>query len=81
MPKKANKTSKKGTTKKANAHLDSHGIRPSVGIIFTLIIALIVTITISVVTINQLKAANSELTTEKLAVFDHPTGTYIQLGQ
>lgn len=78
MPKKTSKTStKKTSTKKTSAQLVSHGVRPSVGIIFTLVIALIVTITISVVSINQLKAANSALSAEKLAIFEHLAEGYV----
>ena len=76
MPKTT--TRSKTKPKKASSSPTSHGVRPSVGIIFTLIIALLVTITISVVTVSNLRAANTELNQAKLAVFDHLAENYIR---
>ncbi|MBQ3293166.1 hypothetical protein IJG93_02600 [Candidatus Saccharibacteria bacterium] len=56
----------------------SHGVRPSVGIILTLSVALIISIVISVVSVSQLKANDSNLASDKLAIFDHLAESYIR---
>lgn len=56
----------------------SQGIRPSVGIIMTLAVALIISIVINGVFIAQLKTNESNLTSEKVAIFDHLAESYIR---
>lgn len=56
----------------------SQGIRPSVGIIITLAIALIISITINVISITQLKTNESNLVSDKVAIFDHLAESYIR---
>ena len=81
MPTKNNKTptkkTKRKTTKKASTTSNNDGIRPSVGIIFALAIALVVSIVFSVVSFNQLKSHNVDLANEKLALFDHLASRYV----
>lgn len=65
-------TKSKAKSKKAVAkNCESHGIRPSVGIIITLSVALLIAIVISVFSIAALKNTNSNLNVAKLDVFDH----------
>ena len=73
MAKKAHKSSKK-----CGANVASSGLRPSVGIIITLAVALIISIVISVVSVTQLKKNSSELVSDKLALFDHLAESYIR---
>lgn len=56
----------------------SQGIRPSVGIILTLSVALIVSIVLNVVSVTQLKTNESNLASEKVAIFDHLADSYIR---
>lgn len=76
MPKKTSKT--KSTRAKQKSSTAPHGVRPSAGIIFTLIIALIVAITIGVVSFNRLKSSDAALANAKLAVFDNIASEYIR---
>ena len=80
MPTKSRKTpakTKSKTTKRTSANSTQNGVRPSFGIIVTLAIALVIAITVSVVSINQLKRFNNELSSEKLELFDHLATSYI----
>ena len=56
----------------------SSSIRPSVGIIFALSVALIISIIISVVSFTQLKTYESDIATKKLEVFDDLAESYIR---
>ena len=56
----------------------SQSIRPSVGIIMTLAVALIISIVINVVSIAQLKTNEANLASEKVAIFDHLAESYIR---
>ena len=78
MSKTTTKPKTKSAHKKASPKHTSNGVRPSVGIIFTLTIALFVAITISVVALSSLRAASTELNQAKLAVFDHLAESYIR---
>lgn len=80
MAKKSNKTTTKAKTKlhTKKATTASHGIRPSVGIIFTLFVALIIAITFAMVSFNQLKSSDTALARAKLAVFDDLAREYIR---
>ncbi len=73
----AKKNTKPKSKKTTSVSKGSQGIRPSIGVILVLIIALIVTITISVCTIQNLKSINSGITSSKLEVFDHLADSYI----
>ncbi len=74
----AKKNTKPKSKKTTSVSKGSQGIRPSIGVIFVLIIALIVAITISVCTIQNLKSINSGITGSKLEVFDHIADSYIE---
>lgn len=79
MAKKSTKPTTKSKTPKAPKTTQAtHGIRPSVGIIFTLFIALFIAITFGVVAYNQLRTTNTNLASAKLAVFDHLASEYIR---
>ena len=54
------------------------GIRPSVGIIITLAVALIISVIINVISVTQLKTNESNLVSEKVAIFDHLAESYIR---
>ena len=56
----------------------SQGIRPSVVIIFTLFIALVITIVFAVVSFEQIKSNDTALVRAKLAVFDDLAREYIR---
>ena len=71
------KKSSKLKTKKTTINKGSQGIRPSVGVILVLVIALVITIVISVCTIQNLKSTNSTIASSKLEVFDHLADSYI----
>ena len=70
MTKKSRKSSKNCAT--------PQGIRPSVGIIITLAVALIISITINVVSVIQIKNNDANLVSDKIAVFDHLAESYIR---
>ncbi len=55
-----------------------HSISPSIGIIITLTIALVVSIVINVISVTQLKANESNLSSDKIAIFDHLAESYIR---
>lgn len=74
MAKKAQKTK----SKKTASNTASQGIRPSIGVILVLIIALIVTITISACTVQNLKYLKSDIASSQLEVFDHLADSYIR---
>ena len=80
MPTKSRKTpakTKSKTTKRISTSSTSNGVRPSFGIVITLAVALIIAIIVSVVSINQLRRFNNELSSEKLDLFNHLATSYI----
>ena len=81
MPKKSkSQITKKSTTPKKKGTTDrgTSGIKPSFGIIATLLIALFISVTIGVAAVSKLNSATSSLDRAKLAVFDDLAKAYIQ---
>ena len=56
----------------------SSGIRPSVGIIITLSIVLVISIILNVVSVTQIKNNESNLVSDKVAIFNHLAESYIR---
>ena len=56
----------------------SSGIRPSVGIIRTLSVVFVISIILNVVSVTQIKNNESNLVSDKVAIFNHLAESYIR---
>ena len=81
MPTKTSKKpikNKSKTAKRISTNANPNGVRPSFGIIVTLVIALIIAIVVGVVSFNKLKSVDNELAASKLKVFNHLAESYVR---
>ncbi|MBR2709424.1 hypothetical protein IKE98_03820 [Candidatus Saccharibacteria bacterium] len=78
MAKTSTKPKTKTKTKKGKKAYESQGVNASYCVVFLLIIALIVAITVSVVTTQTLKSLGGIVGVSKIEVFDHIADNYIE---